>query len=426
MAMAWHDLAAAPGRAAVSTAGIAVGVAVLVVIAGLGLGVRDLVLEEVVQELPVNTIEVVPRTLNLGLFEVGAGSLFGNHRIGPELAERLGQLEGVEKVYPKLEVKIPMGARGGLRFFGRRLYTDLFMTGLPVELVQPEVGEAFAESGDVVPVVISDQLIEVYNASVAPTLGTPRLTDQSLTGFEFDLVLGRSLMLAGRGAKRVGSERARIVGTSRFALRLGVSVPLETARRLLETYSDSSTKEQGESYASLLVRARSASFVPAITEAVRAMGFSVDQTAQRTSDILRAGTLLASLVGLLVLLLAAMNIAHTFLASLSERRRELAILRAVGARRVDLVAVVLTQAALLGTAGGVAGFAMARVMAWTMDYAAATWLPDFPFKPATFFAMPWWLGAVALVAAVLAGVLGALWPAVRTARASVSRALAES
>ncbi|OGR13525.1 MAG: hypothetical protein A2341_26250 [Deltaproteobacteria bacterium RIFOXYB12_FULL_58_9] len=409
-------------RGTIAAIGIALGVTVLLVIAGLGLGTRDVVLKEVVRELPVDTIEVIPRTLNLGLFEIGTSALLDATPIDVEALNRFASLDSVAAAYPKLEVNLPMGAQGGARFFGRRLYTDLFMTGLPPELLAEEVGENFRDNPDFLPVVISDQLLEIYNSSVAPSLRLPRLTAHTLEGFEFEIVFGRSLMLGNRGAKQTGVERARIVGVSRYAMRLGVSVPLQTAQRLLTKYGD---PDVAPTYRSILLRARSPAEVPAITDAVRAAGLAVDETAERTSNILGAATALASLVGLLVLVLAALNIAHSFFAALSEQRRELAVLRAVGATRLDLVLLVLSQAAIVGLSGGVIGALGAHLCALLIDWAAAMWLPDFPFMPDSFFLLPGWLNAAALVAAVIAAVLGALWPALRAAQASLVASLSE-
>ncbi|MBI3179227.1 MAG: FtsX-like permease family protein, partial [Deltaproteobacteria bacterium] len=282
------------------------------------------------------------------------------------------------------------------------------------------LGNSFHDRQDFVPVVISDQIIDIYNASVAPSLGTPRLTSQTLNGFQFDIVFGRSLMLGSRGARRAGQEPAQIVGASRYAMRLGVTVPIETARRLLATYGDS---EEDERYASILLRVRSPTFVPDVAEAVQAAGLAVDETAKRTSDILTGATLLASLVGVLVLMLAALNIAHTFIASLTERRRELAILRAVGARRMDLVLLVLVQAALMGLAGGLLGLVLGRAGGWLLNWGAHALLGELPFTPTVL--MPAWLAGLSLAAAVVASVLGALWPAVRAARAPLARVLGE-
>jgi len=420
VSMALSDIAATRARSAVSAAGIALGVAVLMIIVGLGIGTRDVVLKEVVRQLPLDIIEVVPRTISLGLFEVGTSSLLDSTRLDAKTLERLAGLDGVAAAYPKLEIKLPMGARGGGELFGRNLYSDLFMTGLPSELVVAEAGDDFVDSADVIPVVVSDQLLEIYNASVAPSLGTPRLTADSLEGFEFEIVFGRSLMLGRRGARRTGVERGRIVGVSRYAMRLGVSVPSGTAERLIRDYGDG---ENGITYRSILLRARSPADVPMITRAVQGAGLAVDETAQRTSNILMAGTLLASLVGLLVLALAAMNIAHSFFASLSERRRELAVLRAVGATRTDLVLLVLVQAVVVGAVGGVVGAMAAHLGTWVIDASATTLLPEFPFKPDSFFVMPLWLNGVALVAAAVAAALGAAWPALRAAHTPVARTL---
>ena len=54
--------------------------------------------------------------------------------------EALG-LPEVAAVYPKLDVRVPMGARGGARLFGKNLYTDLFMTALPEALLRERLPE---------------------------------------------------------------------------------------------------------------------------------------------------------------------------------------------------------------------------------------------------------------------------------------------
>ena len=54
--LAARDLQATRGRAVISAVGIGIGVGVLMVIVGLGLGTRDVVLKEVVRQLPVDKL----------------------------------------------------------------------------------------------------------------------------------------------------------------------------------------------------------------------------------------------------------------------------------------------------------------------------------------------------------------------------------
>jgi len=420
--LAAQHLTTNPGRNLLSAMGIGVGVCVLLLIAGLGLGARDIVLKEVMRELPVDIVEVIPKSVDLGLFQMGEKTLFGEAaRLDDKALDALRALPEVQNAYPKLEVKLPMGAHGGARFFGRRLYTDLFMTGLDEALLRERI-PAFRDAPDVLPVVVSDQLLAIYNASVAPNLGTPKLSPETLTGFMFEVQIGRSLMLGNRGVKRVGDERARVVGTSPFAMRLGVSVPLATARRLLNSYA---LEPKLDDYQAILLRATSVADLPEIKRKVEALGFSIDASAQKTSRLMGTATLLASLLGILVLLLAALNIAHGFFASLSERRRELATLRAVGATRGDVVSLVLTQAFFLGIFGGLGGVIAALGITNLIDWAALRFVADLPFSPRSFFALPLWLVFTGLSAAILASVVGALWPAISAARAPVAAALAD-
>jgi len=418
---AWQDLRSSPRRSLISILGITMGVAVLLVIVGLGFGTRNAILKKVVQELPVDHIEVIPKSIDLGIIKLETGSLFGNSGLGPSTVEQLRQLEGVEAVYPKLEVKLPLGARGGSRFFGKRLYTDLFMTGVDPQLLKADVPEGFEDSPDAVPVVISDQLIEMYNGSVSPAIGTPQITNDTLVGFGFEITVGRSLMIGHRGAKRTGVEPAKIVGVSPFAMTLGATVPIETARRLMSYYGNPSE----ETYSAIIVKASQPALVPSVIRGIEGLGLGVDKQAARTRDILTTLILIGSSLGILILVLAALNITHSFFAQLSERKQEFAIMRAVGAKKRHILGLVLSQAAMLGILGGLFGAASGHVLAWALDYVAIQLLPNFPFKPESFFEIPFWVDSLGLGAAVLAAVFGAFWPAVAAGRTSIVRLFAE-
>lgn len=422
VSMAGREVRASKARNLISALGIAFGVGTLLVVVGLGLGARQLVLKEVVRELPVDMVEVVPKQLDLGLFKLGAGSMFGGPKMDDALVSQLEALTEVVQVYPKLEVNIPLGARGGERFFKRAIYTDIFLEGVPAELLESDGATGLADVEGYVPVIISNQLIEIFNRSVAPNLGLPALTGETLKGLPFELRFGRSVMMGTTGAKSVGIEPARIAGVSAYAMPMGATVPLSSAKRILQQYGG---RGDNFEYKSVILRARNAADVPRIAAAVEELGFEVDDTAKRTADVMTTMTLLASSIGLLVLVLAGLNIAHSFFASLSERRRELAIFRAVGAKRSHLVIFVLTQAMIVGLVGGVLGVGGGYGARLLIDAAATRWIPDFPFKPDTFFYMPAWIAAVGIAAAVFAGCLGALWPAISAARAPVSDALSE-
>ncbi|MCC7539689.1 MAG: FtsX-like permease family protein [Deltaproteobacteria bacterium] len=283
-------------------------------------------------------------------------------------------------------------------------------------------GAAVGECLRDVPAVVSTQLVELFNGSLAPAHGWPRVGDWILRrarGLTFTMELGRSYL--GRSDRAPPRQvRARIVGVSRNAAPLGLTLPLETVRRWNGVWA-----EPFDGYTSVLVRVRSASDVSAVVSEAKALGLDVPSRTAEQVGIASTGLVaVLGLVALAIVAVAASNIAQTFLAIVTERRRELAVLRALGASARAVALLVVVEACVVGTLGSLAGLGLARLAAWGVDLASARWLPPFPYKPDTYFAMdvPLVLGAIAFGTAVCA--LAALAPAVRAARSDPAALLA--
>jgi ABC-type antimicrobial peptide transport system permease subunit len=131
-----------------------------------------------------------------------------------------------------------------------------------------------------------------------------------------------------------------------------------------------------------------------------------------------------ALVGIALIALSAAHIMHVFSLIVMIRRREIGLLRALGARRSDIRVLLLTEAAFVGAAAAVLGVVLALAGGSAADWLAASRVPDFPFKPESFFLFsPWMVGAVVLLA-VAACVAGALPPTLRAASGDPSDTLA--
>ena len=127
------------------------------------------------------------------------------------------------------------------------------------------------------------------------------------------------------------------------------------------------------------------------------------------------------LVGL-VLLVACVNVINLQLARASARYKEIAIRAAMGARRSRLIRQMLTESLLLAVLGGTAG---AAVAAWTGRMLAGIRLPgDLPLR--MDFGMDWRVFAFSAAAALVAGLISGLLPALRASRADVQEVLRES
>ena len=129
--------------------------------------------------------------------------------------------------------------------------------------------------------------------------------------------------------------------------------------------------------------------------------------------------LLNGVLGLMVIMFVstALMVSVLFSAILTERRRELGLLKAIGARRGQIIGVLLTEAALATALGGLMGCVLGVLLMRIYEHSLVYYLDrmGIPFV---------WLntattGLIALACIVLAsliGVAGALYPAWRASR----------
>lgn len=402
---------------------VTAGVFVIVLFGAIGAGLYRGLVEPLLPKLPLEILKVESKVLSLGVFAFDTSTLGGG--LDDAAITRLSSIEGVEAVYPMLGAGFPLRAEGGERFLGRSIRTDLFATGLDPQLVAGDVapGHRFQDPGpdaEVVPVLVAKRLLELYNSTVAPAIQKPRLSEDAVIGFSFELVLGSSYVQGTPDPAKVKRVVAQIVGFSPHASLVGLTVPAETMRRWNEQHGGGR-----QPLVAAYVRTQSASEAGRVAQAVERMGFSVDDT-QKVVGTAVAGAALAALAFSLVLLgMAGFAIAQTFFVLIAERRTELLVLRARGARRGDLFRLVLMEAAVVGVLSGLAGIVLGLGTALLVDRAALALVPDIPFKPSRFVAFPPLLLFGAWLLGTLASVFGAWIPARQASAADPARGLRE-
>lgn len=221
---------------------------------------------------------------------------------------------------------------------------------------------------------------------------------------------------------RVGDRRFRVIGVlAAQGQSLGndideiVIVPLAAAQALFDT----------ESLFRVLVEAKSREQIPAaqadIEEILRLRHEGERDVTVITQDavlatfdrILRALTLTVASIAAISLAVAGILIMNVMLIAVTQRRREIGLLKALGATGRQIRLLFFTEALLLAAGGAAAGLAVGELG----RSLAAQLYPAIPFQA------PWWALVAAPATAMATAVLFTLAPARRAAMLDPVQAL---
>jgi putative ABC transport system permease protein len=377
-------------RTVLSVTGVTVGIAAVTTLTALGEGARLYVVQEFAT-LGTNLLAVVP-----GKIETTGGAPTAGFEkdLTLEDCRALSRLDHVARAAPML------AATDTLRWGGRGRAVPVIGTTAEFALARRIVVAAgsFLPRGDI---------------------------DQGGS----DIVLGPTAareLFAGANplgeVVRVGPYRFRVVGVLAPRGRsLGFDfdevcfVPVATAMRVFNRTSLFRIVVEARDHASLsLARSEVVASLGARHRTEDITVITQDAVITAFSAIMRVLTLALAGIASVSLAVAGVGIMNVMLVSVTERRTEIGLLKALGAGERQVLGAFLTEAALLSTVGGLAGLAVGFV-------AVRLLVAVYPSFPAT---TPPWAVAAALVLSVAVGVVFGVMPARRATRLDPVAALA--
>ena len=268
-----------------------------------------------------------------------------------------------------------------------------------------------------VPVVLSPVLIELFNNAAATSLGMQKIDGLgALLGVRFQLHLGDSYFAADLPKDQQSTKRAEIAGFSAKAMDFGITLPIAYVEALNARYKG---RDAAEKYDTFILETEGNEDVSQLIAQVDRFGMTLarrSEDARKAGDLLFILTVVFSFISLVILFVAGVNIMHTFLTLVTERRYEIGIMRAVGATRGDIRSLFLTEALMLGLFGGVVGNVVSYAATRAANWLAQSYLSGIPFRPDEFFAYDWRVVLGGIAFACVFCLLGAFLPARRAAR----------
>ena len=455
-------------RNSLTTVGISVGVASLVAMLSLGIGLQQLASRRLQKSGLFDTVVVTSRRDLRGLSreqELNGPSPADSPVLDETARESIARLPDVEEAFPDIRfitdlrfegkphltmvAGMPYSAKNNDAFDG--MQGHFFSSDTAAEVV---IQKAFAEEllgrkrnlgtdetnvAELAAPLLGKDLVMRYAERVA----APSMSAEQTQATETAQLKGgadRDNEIENVAAYSVISheQTLKIVGVSdldpdsmRGAARARVFMPLKLAQDLhVMQPSDlrDTTRSFGSvpTYMTVSVRVKSPKQVPAVEDAIKKMGFNTFSIIDATRSLRQFFAILDLFLGIfgsLALAVASIGIVNTLVMAILERRREIGIMKALGASDIDVKKLFFAEAGAMGILGGAVGAALGWTIGRVINLGTNIYLKQQNFPPERIWFVPWWLIGGAIGFAFVVSLLSGLYPASRAARLDPVQAL---
>lgn len=216
-----------------------------------------------------------------------------------------------------------------------------------------------------------------------------------------------------------GSARARVLLPLKLVQSLHVVQP--TAMR-----DTTQAASKTPTYATVSVRVKEPAKIQLVEDAIKKMGFNTFSMLDATRSLRRFFAILDLFLGIfgsLALAVASIGIVNTLVMAILERRREIGIMKAIGASDADVKRLFFAEAGVMGLLGGALGVALGWTIGRVINLGTNIYLKQQSLAPEQIWFVPWWLVGGAILFAIVVSLLSGLYPAARAARLDPVQAL---
>jgi ABC-type antimicrobial peptide transport system permease subunit len=238
-------------------------------------------------------------------------------------------------------------------------------------------------------------------------------------------VVSREQKLTIAGILDLDPESLRGPMRARVFLPLGLAENLHVMQ-LVDLREITRAASKQPVYSSISVRVKDPSRIQGVEDAIKKMGFttfSILDASRSLQQVFRVLYAFLGIFGSLALIVASIGIVNTLVMAILERRREIGIMKAIGASDGDVKKLFFAEAGAMGIAGGIIGVVLGWAIGQVINFGTNIYLKSQSIPPEHFWAVPLWLVAFAIGFACFVSLISGLYPAGRAAKLDPVQAL---
>lgn len=438
-------------RNSLTTVGISVGVASLVAMLSLGIGLQQLATRRLVKSGLFDTVVVTSRRdlRNFNREDDNNGPSPAESPVLDEPARlKIAQMPNVVEAYPDLRFITSFT-------FDSKPHLTM-VVGIPESYKSNDAFEGMQGSffsSNIAPQVILQKSFAAELLGKTPKPGADEISladlGKALLGKEMTMRYSERVDASGSASDGAAVDTAtysiqshelqlKIVGVTdldpdsmRGSARARVLLPLklmESLHAIQPTAFRDTTQAASRTptYATVSVRVKNPTQIQAVEDAVKKMGFNAFSMLDATRSLRKFFAIVDVFLGVfgsLALAVASIGIVNTLVMAILERRREIGIMKAIGASDEDVKKLFFAEAGVMGLVGGALGVVLGWTIGRVINVGTNVYLKQQSMAPEQIWFVPWWLVGSAIAFAIVVSLLSGLYPASRAARLDPVQAL---
>ena len=431
------------GRTLLTTLGVVVGCCSVVIMISIGIGMQ------------ISTAATLAQMGDLTMITVEASDGTGAASLNDQAVAGIEAIDGVVTAAPKLQLDLPCM----IRVSKNDRYQIDYVTVVGMDLSKAEaVGYELTE-GEWDEIKNGNALAGEYLAYEFTDTKRPegynRINYYEYYDWETDSYAGLPdpyvdleknslLLIVGNtdadSTEKTASAQIQISGILKqnwdkgYETYSGILMDIEELSKLISTYNKNNDLKSSSSvtYSSLLVKVDDISHVSDVEKEIKRMGFqtsSMESIREPMEQEMQQKQMLLGCVGGVSFFVAALGIANTMIMAITERTREIGVMKALGCSLRDIRKLFLLEAGIIGLLGGLVGLCLSLLVSYIMNSAGSGslfstgyeyLLDDAAMKMSV---ITWQLALAAVVFSVLVGVISGIYPAGKAVRISALEAI---
>lgn len=403
--MCLDNLTRRKGRTILTVLGVFIGCTSIIVMVSIGMGMKEST-DNMLKQMGDLTVVQVYQGGGGGGGSMLGGTKKGKAKLDDNAVKAFKKIQGVESVMPKLQLD-SLSPNGLFGLNDRYKSESMTLVGvdtkelekagykvldgkLPVKPMEVLVGQYFAYSFMDSYMPDGMNRIDPWEYGYEENEGNDSGNGKSKVPKPyFDVLSGPiTLQFLSEDEKTEKREQITVTGILKedyakgWETSEGIFMSIDDMKELAKKVSD---KPLGTiNYSGIIVKATDIKEVPAVESAIKEMGFStssMESIRKEMEKSARQVQLMLGGLGAISLFVAAIGITNTMIMSISERTKEIGIMKALGCFVKDIRMMFLMESAAIGLIGG--------ILACTISFIASIGINIFSFRKNGFMEISW-------------------------------------